>query len=65
MNKASSEVDYMAALDQFRKELETEPKSLHHPERPQIEHGVVDYMAVSKQWEEEKMRIFSAETIHL
>ena len=29
-----------------------------------MEHDVVDYLAVSKQWEEEKMRIFSAESIH-
>ncbi len=64
MNKVSSEVDYMAALDQFRKDQETDQKSLHHPERPQMEHGEVDYLAVSKQWEEERMRIFSAEAFH-
>ena len=61
MNKVSSEVDYMAALDQFRKDQETDQKSLHHPERPQMEHGVVDYMSVSKQWEEAKMRITTSE----
>ena len=53
--KQNKPVDYLAAIDQFRQEEQTEKHQIHDPDFiSACSEEPVDYIAISKAWEKEQ-----------
>ena len=51
MTKADKSVDYLAAIEQLRREEQNKRNQIHSPDFVPQEEDAVDYMAVSKAWD--------------